>query len=96
MESYSEAWMVSAIMAEWLHWLAREVDNRKHILLLMDNFSAHIAAVNLITATTPLQNIAVVYLPPNATSVCQPLDQGIIKCFKSHCRRRWVQYMLTE
>lgn len=36
------------------------------------------------------------FLPPNATSVCQPLDQGIIKSWKSQYRREWVQYVVDE
>lgn len=38
----------------------------------------------------------VFFLPPNATSVCQPLDQGIIENWKSYYRRQWLQFVVEE
>lgn len=69
--------------------------NRK-VLLIMDNFSAHSAAVTDLATTSPLQNTMVCYLPPNTTSKSQPLDQGIIRAFKAYYRRQWLQYMVDE
>jgi len=54
-----------------------------HILLFIDNCPAHPKDV-------VLQNIEVVFLPPNSTSKLQPLDQGIIKVTKQYYRRRLV------
>ena len=42
----------------------------------MDNVPCH--PVDII-----LSNIRLQYFPPNTTSVLQPLDQGIIRAFKS-------------
>ena len=38
-------------------------------------------------------NIQVKLLPPNTTSVVQPLDLRIIKCFKMHYRKLFLTYM---
>jgi hypothetical protein len=48
----------------------------KHALLLVDNFSAHEAGLEQLRDS--LQNTKVMWLPPNTTSIDQPLDQGII------------------
>jgi hypothetical protein len=50
----------------------------KQALLLMDNFSAHELAVEQLKESMLLTNTRVMFYPPNATSIYQPLDQGII------------------
>ena len=60
----------------------------------MDNFSAHISAVDELSP--PLRNTEVLWLTANATSRIQPLDQGIIRTFKAYYRQSWLQYMLAE
>lgn len=91
----SKAWMTYTIMTEWLQWFSRQVQGRR-VLLLMDNFSAYVKALEVIRANTPLQNVTVVWLPPNSTSKTQPLDQGIINTFKAYYRRAWLSYILDE
>lgn len=93
--SNGKAWMTSQLMIDWLKWFSRRIGNRR-VLLIMDNFSAHTLAVNIINETAPLQNITVVWLPPNSTSKTQPLDQGIISAFKTYYRKRWLTYMVEE
>ena len=90
-----KAWMTTEIMVEWLYWFSSIIGTRK-VLLIMDNFSAYTAAVNLIKESRPLQNVTIVWLPPCSTSYYQPLDQGIIKAFKASYRRKWLAYMLDE
>lgn len=87
------AWMTGVLFAEWLHWFDNKMAGRK-VLLLMDNFSGHKSGLDLLQS--PLQNVQYIWLPPNTTSRCQPLDQGIIKAFKAYYKRRWLQYMCTE
>ena len=94
-KSNSKAWMISDLMVEWLRWFERHIGNRK-VLLLIDDFSAHKVAVEIIKQHRPFQNILVAWLPPNSTSKTQPLDQGIIASFKAQYRKRWLFYMLDE
>lgn len=72
---------------------------RKVVLLLLDNFSAHVAAYNELS-TLPegyrLQNTEVVWLPPNLTSKAQPLDQVIIASFKAIYKRCWLRFIAEE
>jgi hypothetical protein len=68
------------IMAEWLKAFYLQVGTSRSILLTMDNFSAHIAAIE----STPPPNIRIIWLPLNATSRFQPLDQGIIAAIKAY------------
>lgn len=89
--SNGSAWMTTVIMAEWLAWFDARMRNRK-VLLLMDSFKPHELAVNEVD----LQNTRVEFLPKNATSLYQPLDQGIIATFKAYYRKQWLQYMLDE
>ncbi len=60
----------------------------------MDNFSAHELAIEQITEmTTLLTNTKVMWLLPNATSIYQPLDQGIIQNWKSYVKKQFVMFM---
>lgn len=86
-----KAWMNSTIMLEYLEWFDRRMSGRQ-VLLLMDNFSAHEAASRTLT----LRNTRVHYLPPNTTSHCQPLDQGIIRTWKSYYRRSFTTWCLRQ
>lgn len=85
-----KAWMTSTIFEEeirkWDNKLRRS--NRK-ILLLVDNCPAHPELPNL-------TNITLVFLPANATSVLQPMDQGIIRSFKNYYRRLLVLQLIDR
>lgn len=53
---------------------------RLQIILMVDNCTAH--------CKMTLNNIKLVFLPPNTTSVLQPMDQGVIKCLKGYYRKK--------
>ena len=53
-------------------------------LLFQDNFLGHIVPPNL-------QSLRVENFKPNLTMHVQPKDQGIIRCFKAHYRKRFIQ-----
>ena len=53
-----------------------------HICLSLDNFSGHFICYEP-------QNIQLLYFEPNMTSFVQPLDAGIIQCFKAHYQQQF-------
>ncbi|GAB6028381.1 hypothetical protein CHUAL_002548 [Chamberlinius hualienensis] len=74
--SNSKSWITSAIFGKWLKDLDSNMSSQnRNIVLLLDNCPAHPPKANL-------KNIRLVFLPPNTTSVSQPLNQGIIQNFK--------------
>ena len=92
------AWFTQDIFTRWFHdyfvpaivkfqreelGIARE--NVKAILLL-DNAPAHPAENELIGLHG---RIKVIYLPPNTTSIIQPMDQGVIEAAKRGYRLRF-------
>lgn len=85
-----KAWMTSAIFTEWLTRVDRIMKGKeRHIVLILDNCSAH-------SKVPRMSNVRVVLLPPNCTSILQPLDQGIIRSAKSHYRRRMIERILIN
>jgi hypothetical protein len=90
-----KAWMTSKIFSVWLRNFDIEMRRRnRKIVLLLDNFSGHSATPEV--SFPVLENIDLLYLPPNTTSRLQPLDAGIIKSFKAHYRRRQTQHILNR
>jgi hypothetical protein len=70
--------MTYQIIKEYL----KDFDNRmrgQKVLLLIDNFSAYELGIKLIEEAKLLKNTKVIWLLANATSIYQPLDQGIIQ-----------------
>ena len=69
----NKAWMTSQIFIEWLAaWDSYRTKVNRKILLPVDNCTAH-------PHVSTLKNIQLEFLPPNTTSLIQPMDQGIIK-----------------
>ena len=85
----AKAWMTTELYQEWIwKWDGDLRQKNHHILLLQDNFSGHIPPDDL-------TNICVVNFEPNLTSHIQPDDQGIIRCFKAHYRRHYIQFAIN-
>ena len=84
------AWMTSILFTEWLEEWDRKLrmEGRK-ILLLVDNCSAH-------PKVQGLTNIELRFLPPNTTSIIQPMDQGVIKNLKCLYRKEVLSSIITE
>ena len=55
-----------------------------HICLLIDNFSGH-------TIGYEPRNIRILFFKPNLTPFVQPLDAGVIRCFKAHYRQAFCK-----
>ena len=90
-EANSNAWMTQDLFRNWLLQLNnRMLKLNKKIVLFLDNFSGH-KIDNM-----PLSNIKIHFYPPNCTSVLQPLDQGIIRSFKSKYRTRVLMQIISK
>ena len=76
----SNAWMTTAIFTQLCTSIDAEMrrENRR-VVLFLENTTCH-------NINVPLTNVKLVFLPPNTTSLIQPLDQGIIRTFKCHYR----------
>jgi len=60
-----------------------------NILLLQDNFSGHIVPDGL-------KRIKVVNFEPNLIAHIQPMDQGIIRCFKAHYHASFIHHAIDR
>lgn len=85
-----KAWMTSGIFEEWVDSVNDQMkkENRK-ILLIVDNCPAH-------PEIEDLSNVKLEFLPPNTTSMIQPLDQGIIKNFKLFYRKLLLKMVISK
>ena len=84
-KSQKKSWMDSQIFEKWVRKLDQtfRMDERK-IALLIDNCPAH-------PSVSDLKNVQLVFLPPNTTSLLQPMDQCVIRSLKAHYRGRVVR-----
>ena len=76
---------------------------RRKILLLTDNAPSHkipedegshsqMHGFNCIS----MENVLILFLPPNTTSHVQPLDAGIIRSFKAGYRRKQMSWLIEK
>jgi hypothetical protein len=87
-----KAWMTMDIFRNWLQYVDKKMHNEKrNILLLLDNAGGHNT-----TSDLKLTNVRLLYLPPNTTSMLQPLDAGIIRSFKCHYKEILIQGYLDS
>ncbi|UYV83999.1 TIGD1 [Cordylochernes scorpioides] len=79
-----KGWVTAAMFTEWFHECFIP-DSKKYssskglpckVLLLIDNAPGH-------PQDLEYENVKVIFLPKNTTSLLQPLDQGIISTFKA-------------
>lgn len=83
----NKAWMTSQIFVDYLKKWDRELITKKcKILLLVDNCPAH--------PNVELHNIKLHFFPPNATSVLQPMDQGVIRSMKQVYRKQMLMQIM--
>ena len=67
----------------------------------LDNAPSHVVSSAKVGkshgfSTLKLSNMTSVFLPPNVTSVVQPLDQGIIASFKIQYKKKLLRWVLSE
>ncbi|OQR85766.1 hypothetical protein ACHHYP_20547 [Achlya hypogyna] len=59
-------------------------------VLLVDNFRAHVSKESYETVERTLKS-ELYALPPNTTSVCQPLDVGVVGPYKAKLHALWLR-----
>ncbi|XP_027850981.1 tigger transposable element-derived protein 1-like [Aphis gossypii] len=60
----------------------------RNVLIFLDNAACH--------PKIELSNKKILMLPPNTTSITQPMDQGVIYTFKSYYRKFLLQSLLCK
>ncbi|GFT45840.1 tigger transposable element-derived protein 1 [Trichonephila clavipes] len=91
-----KAWMTTAIFTEWFHncfvpeveAYMKEKSLDFKVLLIVDNAASHPQLEH--------PNVQLVFLPPNTTSLIQPLDQGIIATFKKYDIKTTYKFILNK
>ena len=87
----NKAWSDTKTFSKWWEHFCNYIRTKTNakVLLIMDNCGPH--GKELID---PLGQITVVFLPPNCTSVYQPMDCGVIAMLKKNYRYRLLRKML--
>ncbi|ELU05436.1 hypothetical protein CAPTEDRAFT_46694, partial [Capitella teleta] len=83
------AWMTSELFLQWLQSVnARFRREKRHIAMIVDNAPCHPRP------SFSLSNVTLYFLPPNTTSITQPMDQGVIRCIKERYRRGVIERLI--
>ncbi len=80
--------MTGDIWLKLLVWFDKQLS--KDSILLADNCPAHVNHDHL-----TFKYLKIHYLPPNTTSIIQPMDAGIIRSFKAFYRKNLVKYWIN-
>lgn len=89
-QNNAKAWMTTMLYRKWISkWDTKLRLANCHVLLLQDNFSVH-------NPPDSLTNIRVENFEANLTEHVQPLDGGIIRCFKVHYRSHFTQHAINK
>lgn len=95
------SWMDTKIFGDWYENVFIPEVKKHHektgstgkVLLLIDNAPSHPSDVVLSSHDGKFN---VLFLPPNVTSVLQPMDQGVIETFKRFYRKQLLQMLLLD
>ena len=81
--------MDTNIMTEFLEKFNRKMKRAgRKVVLFLDNAKPH--------PDLTLSNVKMVFFPPNKSSVCQPLDLGIIKNFKDLYKKQLLRHAIAH
>ena len=95
------AWMSRDIFHKWFHdsfipIVRKELESLGHekkAVLVLDNCPAHPNVEDLISSDG---KITAIYLPPNVTSLIQPMDQGVLVALKRRYKKKLLRKLLIE
>ena len=81
--------MTAELFNSWLISLNKKFKSEnRHVLLFLDNASSH--------PHTEFSKITLKFFPQLCTAALQPLDQGIIRCFKAKYRTNLIRKLLSS
>ena len=95
------AWVNASFFAEWFHDSFVPTVQKKLVemsvepraVLLLDNCSAHPDESELVSRDG---KVIAKFLPPNVTSMIQPMDQGILVSIKRRYKRKILEELLFQ
>ena len=95
--SNKKAWVTKTEFLDWFQNIFipfverynknQNLDNKA--LLILDNAPGHIRIIDDLC-----EHVKIMFLPPNTTSVVQPMDQGIIATFKAYYLRQTMRHLV--
>lgn len=99
--SQHNAWMSASIFEKWFHdffvprakKFCSEMGIEYKILLLLDNAPVHPTLEILKSRDGKVTSM---FLPPNTTSILQPMDQGILESMKRRYKKRLLRHLIIE
>lgn len=92
------AWMNKKLMSKWYREVFLPEIDRVHsssnekCLLLLDNAHSHLLTEHLNSINERCQ---VIFLPPDVSSLVQPMNQGIIEKLKKVYKKKFLRVILT-
>nr|XP_029718308.1 jerky protein homolog-like [Aedes albopictus] len=97
-----KAWMTRQLFRHWFHdefipsvrKFSVEHGLEPKALLVLDNCTSHYDYEDPLQSDDGL--IQVIYLPPNVTSECQPMDQSVINVVKRKYKRKLMLKLILE
>ncbi|XP_055633562.1 jerky protein homolog-like [Toxorhynchites rutilus septentrionalis] len=97
-----KAWMTRLLFRQWFHEefvpavrkFSAERGLEPKALLVLDNCTSHYDVDESLQSDDGL--IQVIYLPPNVTAECQPMDQAVINAIKRKYKRKLMLALILE
>ena len=99
--SQKNAWINTVIFNDWFQNCfvpdvkkkLTEIGQEPKALLILDNCSAHPNEDELASSDGL---IVAKFLPPNVTSLIQPMDQGVLECLKRIYRKSILKDLISQ
>lgn len=96
-----KSWMDCQTFQKWFNEcfipsvkkFCREKGLEEKVLLLLDNAPSHPSRESLQSSDG---KIKVMFLPPNTTSILQPMDQGVLEPCKRRYKRKLLRHIILE
>ena len=92
------AWMDETVMLQWVNKVLKPyVDNAPEgivPILFLDSYRCH--TMSLVVNAVQGLGVDVEHIPGGCTYLCQPVDVGVTKPYKTHLCKRWESWMFAE